>query len=83
MTGGAILIGLSAPKLLEAAEIVNRSCTATDHKGQSRVNAPVEGRRALTERASGWDRRGTSSLIVYIPKRISTCIDVVPVATIA
>ena len=36
---------------------LNRSCTATDHKGQSRVNAPVVGRRALTERTSGQDRR--------------------------
>eukprot|EP01047_Picozoa_sp_COSAG01_P011692 COSAG01_NODE_513_length_16049_cov_57.758056_20_plen_107_part_00 len=34
-----------------------RSCTATDHKGQSRVNAPVVGGRALAERTSGQDRR--------------------------
>jgi hypothetical protein len=32
-------------------------CTATGHKGQSRVNAPVEGRRALAKRTPSQDRR--------------------------
>ena len=35
----------------------NPPCTATGHKGQSRVNAPVEGRRALAKRTPSQDRR--------------------------
>jgi hypothetical protein len=38
-----------------APSLHNPSCTATGHKGQSRVNAPVEGRRALAERTPSYD----------------------------